>query len=69
MIIPDSAWDPGDMDIAPSILDLIGKTPMVRMKRVSEEHDIKCTLAMKHEEHIKTIALQAPGNAFFLVVG
>ena len=43
------AWDAGGMDIAESILDLIGNTPMVRMKRVSEEHGIRCTLAMKHE--------------------
>ena len=43
------AWDADGMDIAESILDLIGNTPMVRMKRVSEEHGIRCTLAMKHE--------------------
>jgi cystathionine beta-synthase len=43
------AWDAGGMDIAESILDLIGNTPMVRMKRVSEEHGVRCTLAMKHE--------------------
>jgi len=36
-------------EIADSILDLIGETPIVRMKRVSEEYGIECTLAMKHE--------------------
>ncbi|MGK0425268.1 MAG: hypothetical protein ACJAZD_002802, partial [Ilumatobacter sp.] len=35
------AWDAGGMDIAESILDLIGNTPMVRMKRVSEEHGVR----------------------------
>ncbi len=42
-------WDPGDMDIAASVLDLIGNTPMVRLKRVSEDRGITCTLAMKQE--------------------
>ena len=37
------------MNYASSITDLIGNTPMVRMKRVSEEHGVRCTLAMKHE--------------------
>ncbi len=36
-------------EIVDSVLDLIGETPMVRMKRVSEEHGITCMLAMKHE--------------------
>ena len=36
-------------EIVDSVLDLIGETPMVRMKRVSEEHNITCVLAMKHE--------------------
>ncbi|MEM1332632.1 MAG: pyridoxal-phosphate dependent enzyme [Actinomycetota bacterium] len=36
-------------EIADSVLDLIGETPMVRLKRVSEDRGIQCTLAMKHE--------------------
>jgi cystathionine beta-synthase len=36
-------------EIVDSVLDLIGNTPMVRLKRVSEEHGITCVLAMKHE--------------------
>ncbi len=36
-------------EIAESVVDLIGNTPLVRMKRVSEDQDITCTLAMKHE--------------------
>ncbi len=36
-------------EIADSIVDLIGNTPLVRMKQVSEDQGIKCTLAMKHE--------------------
>jgi cystathionine beta-synthase len=35
--------------IADSVLDLIGNTPLVRLKRISEVHDIKCVLAMKME--------------------
>jgi cystathionine beta-synthase len=37
------------MEIADSVLDLIGNTPLVRMKRVSEVFGISCTLAMKME--------------------
>ena len=37
------------MEIADSVLDLIGNTPLVRLKRVSEELGIACTLAMKME--------------------
>jgi cystathionine beta-synthase len=36
-------------EIVDSVLDLIGETPMVRMKRISEEHGITNVLAMKHE--------------------
>jgi cystathionine beta-synthase len=36
-------------EIADSVLDLIGDTPLVRLKRVSEQEGIACTLAMKHE--------------------
>ncbi|MGA9279173.1 pyridoxal-phosphate dependent enzyme [Ilumatobacter sp.] len=36
-------------EIADSILDLIGETPMVRMKRISAELDLECSLVMKHE--------------------
>jgi len=36
-------------EIADSVLDLIGETPMVRLKRVSEDRGISCTLAVKHE--------------------
>ena len=36
-------------EIADSVLDLIGNTPLVRLKRVSELEGLTCTLAMKHE--------------------
>jgi cystathionine beta-synthase len=36
-------------EIADSVLDLIGNTPMVRMKRISEEYGFECSLVMKHE--------------------
>ena len=36
-------------EIADSILDLIGNTPMVNLKRVSENQGIECSLVMKHE--------------------
>jgi cystathionine beta-synthase len=36
-------------DIADSVIDLIGSTPLVRMKRISEIHDLPCVLAMKME--------------------
>ena len=35
--------------IADSVLDLIGNTPLVRLKRISELHGITCVLAMKME--------------------
>lgn len=35
--------------IASSVLDLIGNTPLVRLKRMSEIHGIQCVLAMKME--------------------
>jgi cystathionine beta-synthase len=35
--------------IADSVIDLIGNTPLVRLKRISEIHDIPCVLAMKME--------------------
>ncbi len=37
------------MQIAASVLDLIGNTPLVRLKRISEMHGIDCVLAMKME--------------------
>ena len=36
-------------EIADSIVDLIGNTPLVRLKRISEVESIECTLAMKAE--------------------
>ena len=36
-------------EIVDSVLDLIGETPMVRMKRVSEDQGIGCVFAMKQE--------------------
>jgi cystathionine beta-synthase len=36
-------------EIVDSVLDLIGNTPMVRMKRISEEYGLSCALVMKHE--------------------
>ncbi len=36
-------------EIAESVVDLIGNTPLVRMKRISELEGIDCTLAMKME--------------------
>ncbi len=35
--------------IADSVIDLIGNTPLVRLKRISEIHNIQCVLAMKME--------------------
>jgi cystathionine beta-synthase len=36
-------------EIADSVIDLIGNTPLVRMKRISELEGIECVLAMKAE--------------------
>ena len=36
-------------EIAESVIDLIGNTPLVRMKRISEIHGLPCVLAMKME--------------------
>jgi len=36
-------------EIADSVLDLIGNTPLVRMKRISELEGIECVLALKAE--------------------
>jgi cystathionine beta-synthase len=36
-------------NIAESVIDLIGNTPLVRLKRISELHDIPSVLAMKME--------------------
>ena len=36
-------------EIADSVIDLIGNTPLVRLKRISEIHGIRCVLAMKME--------------------
>ena len=35
--------------IADSVIDVIGNTPLVRLKRTSEIHGINCVLAMKME--------------------
>jgi cystathionine beta-synthase len=35
--------------IAPSVVDLIGNTPLVRMRRISEVEQLPCVLAMKME--------------------
>ena len=37
------------MDFADSILDLVGNTPLVRLKRLSESENIACTLLAKVE--------------------
>ncbi|MFI5779580.1 pyridoxal-phosphate dependent enzyme [Nocardia sp. NPDC051570] len=37
------------MDIAQSVLDLIGRSPLVRLARLSEDRGISCMLAMKME--------------------
>jgi cystathionine beta-synthase len=51
MAIGDQASDPRlhGTEIAESVIDLFGNTPLVRLKRISEEHGIACTLAMKME--------------------
>jgi cystathionine beta-synthase len=51
MAIGDHAADPRlhGTEIAESVIDLFGNTPLVRLKRISEEHGIACTLAMKME--------------------
>jgi cystathionine beta-synthase len=36
-------------EIVDSVLDLIGDTPLVRLKRISELEGLSCILAMKHE--------------------
>src|SRR5215218_10467082 len=36
-------------EIAESVIDLIGNTPLVRLKRISEIHGIRSTLTMKME--------------------
>jgi cystathionine beta-synthase len=40
---------PAEPEIADSVLDLIGNTPIVRLKRLSEFEGITCTFAMKME--------------------
>ena len=40
---------PARPQIADSVLDLIGDTPLVRLKRLSEIEGLACTLAMKME--------------------
>jgi cystathionine beta-synthase len=40
---------PDRLEIADSVLDLIGNTPLVRLKRLSELEGLACTLAMKME--------------------
>src|SRR4029079_16483056 len=39
----------GGTEIADSVIDLVGNTPLVRMKRVSEDQGIRCVLALKAE--------------------
>ena len=39
----------GAMDYADSILDLVGHTPLVRLKRISEAERLRCTLLAKVE--------------------
>ncbi|HQV57209.1 MAG TPA: pyridoxal-phosphate dependent enzyme [Ilumatobacteraceae bacterium] len=36
-------------EIAESVIDTIGETPLVRLKRISEIHDLPCVLTMKME--------------------
>ncbi len=41
--------DPEAMQIADSILDLVGDTPLVRLRRLSEAEGLRCTLVAKVE--------------------
>jgi cystathionine beta-synthase len=45
-VAPDQS---DDMDAADSILDLVGNTPLVRLKRMSEAENLRCTLLAKVE--------------------
>jgi outer membrane protein OmpA-like peptidoglycan-associated protein len=56
-------------DTLQSSYERISQSLNARVVESAEFETNSAALAMKHEEHIKTIALQAPGNAFFLVVG
>ena len=51
MAVGDNATDAKlhGTHIAESVLDLIGNTPLVRLKRISEIYGIQCVLAMKME--------------------
>ena len=40
---------PPEMEYADSILDLVGNTPLVRLRRMSEAEDLRCTLLAKVE--------------------
>jgi cystathionine beta-synthase len=46
---PDERAASGAMDYAESILDLVGHTPLVRLKRISEGEQLRCTLLAKVE--------------------
>jgi len=45
--LPDARLE--GTEIASSVIDLIGNTPLVRMKRIMEIHQLPCVLAMKME--------------------
>lgn len=49
MVVPMTDPRLEGTEISDSIVDLIGNTPLVRLKRISEVEDIECTLAMKAE--------------------
>ena len=49
MVVPMTDPRLEGTEISDSIVDLIGNTPLVRLKRISEVEGIECTLAMKAE--------------------
>ncbi len=50
-------------EIADSVIDLIGNTPLVRMKRVSEDQGIECVLAHEGRDHQPRRVGQGPARA------
>ena len=40
---------PPEMEVADSILDLVGNTPLVRLRRLIEAEGLQCTLLAKVE--------------------
>jgi len=46
---PDASADAAAMDCADSILDLVGNTPLVRLRRISAAEGLRCTLLAKVE--------------------